>query len=127
MVWPRPRRLQSCRRGRQSRGLAHPRGLYALWLPLPMLALAGLGAAAGGKRSRKAWGLLGLFVVSGALLLMPACANSSAATSTPNGITPADTYTFTIIGVDTAGNVSSNTTSTTSPSVTLTVTAPPPH
>jgi len=31
-----------------------PRYFYTLWLPLPMLALAGLGAAAGGKRSRKA-------------------------------------------------------------------------
>ena len=107
----------------------HPRGIYplALWLPLPMLALAGLGASTGGRRSRKAWGLLALFVVSGALLLMPACANSSVATTTPNGITPSNTYTFTIIGVDTEGNVSSNTTSTTSPSVTMTVTAPPPH
>ncbi len=38
---------------------AHPRGYPALWLPVPMLALVGLGAAVGGKRARKAWGLPG--------------------------------------------------------------------
>jgi hypothetical protein len=105
--------------------VARSRGFYAVWIPLPMLALVGLGAAAGGKKSRKAWGLLALFVLSGALLLMPACANTSTVKNADNGITPSNTYTFTIIGVDALGNVSSNTTSTTSPSVTLTVTAPP--
>lgn len=105
--------------------VARTSSFYALWIPLPLLALAGLGAAAGGKRSRKAWGLLALFIVSGSLLLMPACGNSSTSTTTPNGITPANSYTFTIVGVDIAGNISSNTTSSgTNPSVTLTVTAP---
>jgi hypothetical protein len=107
--------------------VAHPRGVNALWMTLPMLALVGLGTALGGKRSRKAWGLLALFVVGGSLLLMPACANSSTTTTTPNGVTPPNTYTFTVIGVDAAGNVSSNTGSTgTNPAVTLTVTAPTP-
>lgn len=106
--------------------VAHSRSFYALWIPLPMLALAGLGAAAGGKRTRKAWGLLAVFIVSGSLLLMPACGNSSTSSSTtPNGITPANTYTFTIVGVDIDGNISSNTTSNgTNPSVSLSVTAP---
>jgi hypothetical protein len=101
-----------------------PRMFYALWMPLPMLALVGLGAAVGGKRSRRAWGLLALLMMSGALVLMPACGNSSPNLSTPNGITPDNTYTFTVTGVDAAGNVASNTGSTTStnPSVTLTVT-----
>jgi hypothetical protein len=104
---------------------AHTRNFYALWIPLPMLALAGLGAAASGKRSRKAWVLLALFIVSGALLLMPACGNSSTSSTTPNGITPPNSYTFTIVGVDIDGNISSNTNSNgTNPSVTLTVTAP---
>jgi hypothetical protein len=95
----------------------------ALWLPLPMLALVGLGAAAGGKRSRKAWWLLGLFVVSGALLLMPACGNTTTNTSTPNGVTPNNTYTFTISGVDDNGVVSSNAGSgSTNPTVSLAVT-----
>ena len=105
--------------------VTHPRGMYALWMPLPMLALVGLGAAVGGKRTRKAWGLLALFVISGSLLLMPACANSSISTTTPNGVTPNNTYTFTITGVDSDGNISSNTTTSTNPSVSLTVTSPP--
>lgn len=95
---------------------------YALWLPLPMLALAGLGAAVGGKRSRKAWGVLALLVLGGSLLLTPACGNSSTSTTTPNGITPNNSYTFTLMGVDTFGNISSNTgTTTTAPTVNLTV------
>lgn len=100
---------------------------YALWLPLPMLALVGLGGAVGGKRSRKACALLALFVISGALLLMPACGNTTTTTTTPNGVTPNNTYTFTIVGVDLDGVISSNTTSTTTanPTVTLTVTSPP--
>jgi hypothetical protein len=109
---------------------AHPRtfyGLfYALWLPLPMLALVGLGSAIGGKQSRKAWGLLALFVMSGALFLMPACGNTTATTTSPNGVTPNNSYTFTVVGVDADGVVSSNVTSSTSanPTVSLTVTSP---
>lgn len=108
--------------------VARPRSFYALWFPLSLVILAGFGAATGGKRSRKAWGWLALFILSGSLLLLPACGtNTSTSTSTPNGITPANTYTFTIIGVDTNGVASSNTGSTTSggPTVTLSVTAPP--
>jgi hypothetical protein len=98
-------------------------GFYAMWLPLPMLALVGLGAAAGGKRSRKAWGLLALFVMSGTLILLPACSNTGTATATPNGVTPNGTYTFTVSGVDENGVVSSNATSTsTNTAVTLAVT-----
>jgi hypothetical protein len=104
--------------------VAHPRSFYGLWLPLPMLALVGLGAAAGGKRSRKAWGLLALFVVSGSLLLMPACGNTPTV-STPNRITPNNTYTFTVTGIDTMGNTSSNASTSSTPSVSLTVTSPP--
>jgi hypothetical protein len=105
---------------------ARPRTFYALWLTVPILGLAGLGAAVGGKRSRKACGLLALFVITGALFLMPACSNTSTTTTTPNGVTPNDTYTFTVTGVDAEGNAASNTGSTTTanPSVTLTVTSP---
>jgi len=105
--------------------LARPRWMYALWLPLPMLALAGLGAATGGKGSRKAWGLLALFIVSGSFLLVPACGNTNTTKTTPNGITPANTYTLTIQGVDANGVTSTNTgTTSSSPTVTLAVTAP---
>jgi hypothetical protein len=90
-----------------------------------MFVLVGLGAAVGGKRWRKAWGLLALLVVSGSLLLTPACGNSGTSTTTPNGVTPANSYTFTVVGVDAQGNVSSNTTTTgANPTVSLTVTAP---
>jgi hypothetical protein len=103
----------------------NPRGFAALWFPLPLLALAGAGAAVGGKRSRKAWGVLALFVLGGTLLLLPGCGNNtSTTTTTPNGVTPKNAYTFTITGVDTLGNVSSNTgtgTTTSAPTVSLTV------
>jgi hypothetical protein len=97
---------------------------WALWLlPLPMLAVVGLGAAAGGKRSGKAWWLLGLFVMSGTLLLMPACGNVKTTTSTPEGVTPNNTYSFTISGVDANGVVSSNAgVGSTNPTVSLAVT-----
>jgi len=105
--------------------VAHRRAFWALWLPLPMLALVSLGAALGGKKSRKAWGLLALFVVSGGLFLMPACSNIAVTTITPNGVTPANTYSFTVQGVDVDGVISSNTTTTSAnPTVTLTVTKP---
>ncbi len=105
---------------------ARPRTFYALWMPLPMLALVGIGTAVGGKRSRRACGLLALFVISGSLFLLPACTNLKVTTSALNGITPANTYTFTVIGVDINGVVSSNTSSSNSanPSLSLTVTAP---
>ena len=100
----------------------------ALWLSLPLMGLVSLGAALGGRKSRKAWGILALFILSGSLLLLGSCAkaNSSLPTVTPNGITPANTYTFTLVGVDTNGVGSSNTGVTGSPTVTLTVTAPSP-
>jgi len=103
-----------------------PKSFYALWLSLPVLGLVGLGTAKGRKRSRTAWSVLGLFVLGASFLLVPACGNSyNTSTTTPNGVTPANTYTFTIVGVDSNGVVSSNTgTSGTGPTVTLTVTAP---
>lgn len=100
-------------------------GFSALWLPLPLLALAGLGAAAGGKRSRKAWGVFAMFVLGGALLLLPGCGgNSTPVSPATTSVTPKNTYTFTLSGVDAAGNVSSNTgtgTTNSAPTVTLTV------
>jgi hypothetical protein len=100
--------------------VAHPRSFYALWMPVPMLALVGLGAAVGGKGSRKAWGWLALFVIGGTVFLMPACGNTTPTTSALKGVTPNNTYSFTVVGVDADGVVSSNTAS----AVTLTVTSP---
>jgi hypothetical protein len=93
---------------------------YAFWLSLPILGLAGIGA--GNKRSRRAWILLCLLFVAGSFLLVPACGNNHVATTDINSLTPKNTYTFTVIGVDQDGVTSSNTgTSTAAPSVTLTV------
>lgn len=102
----------------------------ALWLPLPLVGLVSLGAALGGRKSRKALGILALCILCGSLLLLFSCAKakSSLPTVTPNGVTPANTYTFTLVGVDTNGVGSSNTgvSGSVSPTVTLTVTAPSP-
>jgi hypothetical protein len=105
---------------------AHPRIFYASWLSLPLLGLVGVGAV-GGKRSRGALALLVLVMVSASFLLLPSCSSTTAtSTTTPNGVTPANTYTFTIGGIDSNGVISSNAGTTTSaPTVTLTVTAPP--
>jgi hypothetical protein len=103
-----------------------PRNFYALWLSLPLLGFAGVGTALGGKRSRKALGLLAVLVASATFLLLPSCGGTTGTTTTtPNGVTPANTYTFTIVGIDSNGVISSNTgTNTSAPTVTLTVTAP---
>jgi len=95
---------------------------YEPWLPLPILALAGV-AAASGKGSRRALCLLAFFVAGGTLLLMPACGAPSVVTTTPsNLITPKNAYTFTLMGVDSNGVTSSNTGANSSaPTVTLTV------
>lgn len=102
----------------------------SLWLSLPLMGMVSLGAALGGRKSRKALGILALFILSASLLLLFSCAkaNSNLPTSTPNGVTPANTYTFTLVGVDTNGVGSSNTglSGSVSPTVTLTVTAPQP-
>ena len=103
--------------------LARPVGFYALWLPLPMLALVGVGAVARGKRPGKVLGVLAVLWLVAALLLMPACGSSSSTTTTTSSttVTPNNTYTFTLSGVDATGVVSSNTGTTTSPTVSLTV------
>ena len=104
-----------------------PRNFYALWLSIPLLGFSAVGTALGGKRSRKALVLLALLVASAAFLLLPSCGGTTGtSTTTPNGVTPANTYTFTIVGIDSNGVISSNTgTNTSAPTVSLTVTAPP--
>lgn len=102
--------------------LAHARTFYALWLPLPLLVLTGFGAATGGKKSRKAWLALSLFVLGGTLLLVPACSNTTTTIESTVGTTPNDSYTFTLMGTDTNGNTSTNTgTANEAPSITITV------
>ena len=80
----------------------------------------------GGQSSRESSRLLALLVASAAFLLLPSCGGTTGTTTTtPNGVTPANTYTFTIVGIDSNGVISSNTgTNTSAPTVSLTVTAP---
>jgi hypothetical protein len=96
------------------------RPFFALWLPLPMLALLGVGTAVGRKRSR-VWGLFGLFVIAGLVLLVPACSTTTTPTAinSTDIITPNGTYTFTVTGIDENGNQASNGTAS---AITLTVT-----
>jgi hypothetical protein len=97
------------------------RGIYALWLPLP-LALVGVGAV-GARRRARVWMMLGLLSLAG-LMLIPACGSTTTTTttgSTSNTITPNNTYTFTVTGVDQLG-VGATSSGTTTSTVTLTVT-----
>ncbi len=103
---------------------SHNRIFYALWLPMPLVGVLVMGIA-GGKRARKPLVMLAVFVVGGSLLLTPACGNSTPSNNPTGAVTPANTYTFTLSGVDQNGVVSSNAGTTTgAPTVTLSVTAP---
>jgi hypothetical protein len=100
--------------------LVQGRAFYALSLPL--LGLVTFASVVSGRRSRRVWGMLALVALSGMLLLTPACgSNSTTTTTTTTGVTPNNTYTFTLSGVDANGTSSSNTGTTTSPTVSLTV------
>jgi hypothetical protein len=94
---------------------------FALWLPCPLLAFAGIGAASS-KRSRKAWALLGLLILTGSLMLVPGCGNTTTGNTAPTTtiVTPKNTYTFTLTGTDSDGVISTNS-GTGAPTVTLTV------
>ena len=90
-----------------------PRIFYALWLAIPGLVLAGIGASGG--RRRKLLGLLLLMVVASGLLLLPSCGSSKTPTTSNNAnnlVTPKNTYTVTLTGVDQNGVSPSNITST---------------
>jgi hypothetical protein len=95
---------------------------YALWLPLPMFLLAGI---ATGRRRWRAWGMLCLFVICALILLLPACGTTTTpqAITSSSLITPNNTYTFTITGVDSTGMSASNSSSGPGSTVTLTVTS----
>ncbi len=100
----------------------HRRFFYALWLPVP-LALLGVGAI-GGKRSRKACGMLIIFILCASVLLIPACSSNSYNTPTSassSDVTPNNTYTITLLGTDSNGNISSNA-GTSAATLSLTVT-----
>ena len=101
--------------------LAIPRIFYALWLAVPGLALAGIGA--GGRRRKKLLGLLLLLVMATSILVLPSCGSTHAISNNSNClVTPKNTYTVTLTGVDANGISPSNTTTTTTAAtVSLTV------
>jgi hypothetical protein len=84
-----------------------PRVFYALWLAVPGLALVGVGA--GGVRRKNALGTLLLMAVACGLLLLPACNATKSTTSSTSGVTPNNTYTFTLTGADQNGAAPANT------------------
>jgi hypothetical protein len=90
-----------------------------------MLTLAGIGTAAGGKRAAKTWGIITVVLLTGCLLLIPACSTTTV-TGTPSTgtgqVTPNNTYTFTITGVDANGTAATNSGTTSKSTVSLTVT-----
>lgn len=94
---------------------------YAFWLAIPGLALVGTGGTSKrkGKIRRTLAGLFFLLALGSSLLLLPSCSSTSqVATSTL--VTPKNTYTITLNGVDSTGVSPSNTT-TAQATVTLTV------
>jgi uncharacterized protein len=95
--------------------ISHPlRAWYALWLPLPGMALVALGCG-----RKKLLAVLAPYVLALGLLLLPACGNSNnnSSTTATTGVTPKNTYTLTITGADANAIAPSNGTQT----VTLTV------
>ncbi len=101
--------------------LALPRIFYALWLALPGLALGGIGVSR--RHRKKLLGLLLLLALASSILVLPSCGATNATSNNSNGlITPKNTYTVTLTGVDANGISPSNTTTTTTAAtVSLTV------
>jgi hypothetical protein len=95
---------------------------YALWLPLPGMALIGCSFGSKGNRRKKQFGFLLLGMVLASLIVLPACGtsannNGGGGGGTANGGTPAGTYTVTITGADGNGVAQSNA----APTVSVTV------
>lgn len=86
--------------------ISHLRFFYAFLLPWPGLALVAVGCG-----RKKLLAVLAPCLLALGLLLLPACGtskNTSSTTTTPNGVTPKNTYTLTITGTDTNSLAPSN-------------------
>jgi hypothetical protein len=89
--------------------LEFPRIFRGFWLALPGLAL--MGASFGGARRKRSLGLFLLLVVAGGFLLLPSCGGPTVTSNNNIGyVTPKDTYTFTLTGVDQNGVAPGNST-----------------
>jgi hypothetical protein len=99
--------------------LRHSSMFYALWLPLPGLALIGVGFGSKDSRRKKILGFLLLWIVLAGLMILPACGSGGGNGGGGGGGsgTPAGTYTITITGKDANGLTQSNT----APTVSVTV------
>lgn len=86
-----------------------PRSFYAFAFIVPGLALAGLGI--GGSRRKKMLWIFMLMAIASSLLFLPACGNTSGLNNNNSLVTPKNTYTFTLTGVDSNGVAPSNSTS----------------
>lgn len=75
--------------------------MYALWLPIPGLALIGFGASSRTSRARRLLGLTQLALLVIGLLATPACVST---THLGNVGTPPGQYTLIITGTDQTGN-----------------------
>jgi hypothetical protein len=87
--------------------------LYAAFLPLPGIALLGIGWSS--KRRRKAGRYVGLALLGGLMLICVACGggSSSTTTTTPAAVTPAGSYSVNVTGTSTtSGSTSSSSTIT---------------
>lgn len=94
--------------------------LLSLLLPIPALALVGVGLIPRSSRKRKLLGLLALWSILTALLIVPACGGGGSngnGGSGGNSGTPAGTYTITVTGLDANGVAQANT----APSISVTV------
>jgi hypothetical protein len=88
---------------------SHSRAFYAFLFPLPGLALiAGIVTK---KRRGKILALICLLAIVALILLTPACNNNSIITNT--GVTPNNTYTFTVTAFDGTGQAPGNSTAIT--------------
>ena len=93
--------------------ILHPRIFYAMWLPLPGLAL--IGACFGPDRHRKkAFSGLMLLGLMASILFVPACGGSHNTSSNNSGVTPNNSYSFTLTGGDENAIAPSNGTQTVS-------------
>jgi hypothetical protein len=100
--------------GPATAAIPHPRLFYAFWFPVAGLVLSGMGFGVSGRRRKSLFGLLTLGIISLGLVLTPACGSSSTTTSSTSGVTPNNTYTFTLTGADANAVAPSNTDQTVS-------------
>ena len=85
---------------------------YAFWLGFPGLAIVCAGASSKRKRKtrRTLMGIFFLMALGGSLLLLPSCSSTTSTVANSTLVTPKNTYTITLNGVDSTGVSPSNTT-----------------